>query len=266
MTASLTALDGCRIERVLDSEVEIVEATPRNRAFADRLTESLGVCLKYGPDHDVIVAGRVVRYPRDSVCVRAPGTVWSTRATGNVGFLAIDIEPGLLPDGGLRGGMAFAARSSLPDLRRCAAVLRSRRSTLETQAALTDVLNALIVSGLVTAPWLDPVVHGGAVDRARELLTTRLDNPPSLTQLADTVGVNRFVLLREFRRRVGVPPHAFVLRLRVDRARARLARGDDIAEVAHALGFADQSHLSRVFKRNVGLSPGAYRRAARLVR
>src|SRR5688572_14375538 len=114
MTATLTALDGCRIERVLESEVEIVEAAPQNRAFGARLTESLGVCIKYGPDHDVVVAGRVLRYPRDAVCVRTPGTVWSTPATGEVGFLAIDIEPGLLPEGGLRGGMTFAEPSSLP--------------------------------------------------------------------------------------------------------------------------------------------------------
>lgn len=266
MTPPLTALDGCRIERVHEAEVEIVEAAPRNRAFADRLAESLGVCLKFGADHEVIAAGRTLRYPRDSVCIRAPGTVWSTRATGNVGFLAIDIEPSLLPAGGLGGGMSFADPSLLPDLRRCVAVLRSGRSPLETQSAVTDVINALIAVGLVSAPGLDPSVGAGTVERAREMLVATLDRPPSLTQLADSVGANRFVLLREFRRRVGLPPHAFVLRLRVDRARALLARGQGVAEVAHALGFADQSHLSRVFKRNVGVSPAAYRRSVRLAR
>jgi AraC-like DNA-binding protein len=84
--------------------------------------------------------------------------------------------------------------------------------------------------------------------------------PPSLQELADAVGANRFVLLRQFRHRVGLPPHAYVLRLRVDRARSLLARGADIADVAFLLGFSDQSHFSRLFKRVVGIPPGDYRR------
>ena len=86
------ALNGCRIERVLENAVEIVDAAAENRSFPDRVNESLGVCLKAGPEHEVRADGRALRYPGDAICVRAPGTVWSTRATGSVGFLSIDIE------------------------------------------------------------------------------------------------------------------------------------------------------------------------------
>lgn len=259
----MIALDGCRIERVLDAGVEIVEALPRNRAFADHLTESFGICLKFGPDHDVVSTGRRLRYPRDTICVRAPGTVWSTRATGHVGFLAIDIEPDLLPDGGLLGEMRFVPPAALPNLHRSVSVLRSDAGVLQKQTVITDLINAVITSGLVTSPGLEPISGAHAVDRARDMLTSAIEKPPSLQELAAAVGTNRFVLLREFRRRVGLPPHAYVIRLRVDRARALLARGEGITTVAYQLGFADQSHLSRVFKRIVGLSPGAYRRQAR---
>jgi hypothetical protein len=95
------ALDGCRIERAVDGRVEIVTADCRNRTFPDRVTESLGVCLKFGPDHEVRADGRNLRYPRDTICVRPPGCVWSTAATEPVGFLSIDIEPTLLPPGGV---------------------------------------------------------------------------------------------------------------------------------------------------------------------
>jgi AraC-like DNA-binding protein len=54
----------------------------------------------------------------------------------------------------------------------------------------------------------------------------------------------------------------YLLRQRLERARAWLARGADIVEVAHSLGFADQPHLTRAFKRVFGLSPAAYRRLA----
>jgi AraC-like DNA-binding protein len=257
------ALDGCRIGRALDSAVEIVEAAPRNRSFPDRVNESLGICMKTGPAHDVRADGRTLRYPADAICIRAPGTVWSTAATGLAGFLSIDVEPSLLPEGGVVGAMRFAERGDLPDVPGCAQLLRSDADVLCKQTAVTELVDALLRVGLLSAPDLDASLAVGAVDRARELLTERVATPPTLQELADMVGGNRFSLLREFRRRVGVPPHAFVLRLRIERARTLLARGADISWVSLELGFADQSHLTRVFKRVVGLSPAAYRREMR---
>jgi len=256
------ALDGCRIERMLDGRVEVVEAAPRNRAFPDRVTDSLGICLKQGGDHEVRADGRTLRYPRDAVCIRPPGCVWSARATGPAAFLSVDIEPSLLPAGSLEGTMRFVAAAALPDLGRFASILRSSAPALEKHTAVAELVDALLSPRLARAPHLDPTPVASAVERARELLTSRVADPPSLCELADAVGANRFVLLRGFRRRFGVTPWAFVLRLRVERARALLGRGGDIVEVAHALGFADQSHLSRTFKRTVGLSPAVYRRHA----
>jgi len=159
--------------------------------------------------------------------------------------------------------MGFVERSALPSLQSCVGVLRSSAHILEKQTVITDMINAVMRRGLVTAPEMETASDMPAVDRARELLTSSIKVPPSLQELADAVGSNRFVLLREFRKKFGLPPHAFVLRLRVDRARSLLARGEPITGVAQLLGFADQSHLSRVFKRVVGLSPGAYQRQAR---
>jgi AraC-like DNA-binding protein len=250
---------------VLDNAVEVVDAAPANRSFPDRVNESLGICLKSGPAHDVRAAGRTLSYPSDAICVRSPGTVWSTRGTGPAAFVSIDVEPPLLPPGGLVGAMAFVDRTALGGLRGWVGTLRSDAATLDKEVAVTELVDAVVQAGLVAAPHLDPALDARAVSRARELLTSRLAAPPRLQELADAVGANRFVLLRSFRRAVGVPPHAFVLRLRVERARALLARGADISESALALGFADQSHLTRVFTRIVGLSPGAYRRQMRSV-
>jgi AraC-like DNA-binding protein len=66
-------------------------------------------------------------------------------------------------------------------------------------------------------------------------------------------GVSRFVLVRYFRRELGTTPHAWLLQLRVERARGMAATA-----VAADTGFADQAHFSRVFKRIVGLTPRAY--------
>ncbi len=82
-----------------------------------------------------------------------------------------------------------------------------------------------------------------------------------MAELAADAGLSRFELVRRFGQQNGVTPHAFQTNLRVDRARGLLATGVPPAEVAAVCGFADQAHLSRVFKRAVGVSPGRYARA-----
>jgi AraC-like DNA-binding protein len=102
-----------------------------------------------------------------------------------------------------------------------------------------------------------------AVRRARAHLQDRWDQPVALAELAGVAGLSRFELIRRFRAQNGLTPHAYQRDLRIDHARAMLGDGMPAAAVAAACGFADQPHLSRVFKRLVGVPPGAYARAAR---
>lgn len=261
MNSLRVGIEGCRVDRVLDGQVEIVEAAPNNRTFPARVTESLGLCLKFGPDHDVTAAGRAVRFPRNSVCIRTPGCVWSSAATGRVGFLSINIDSTLLPPGDAPGIMRFFDASELPDLRWCVRLLRSTAAALTKEVVVATLIESLQRLHMNDMARIAGARHQPAVDRARDVLTTTIVRPPTLQVLADTVGMNRFVLVREFRHRFGVPPHAFVLRLRVERARSLLRRGGAISDVAQALGFADQAHLTRAFKKTLGVSPGAYRRS-----
>jgi len=101
-----------------------------------------------------------------------------------------------------------------------------------------------------------------AVRRAEAHLRERWDRPVPLAQLAAVAGLSRFELVRRFGAQVGVPPHAFQLGLRVERARVLLAAGDPPA-VAGRCGFHDQAHLTRTFRRLVGTTPGGYARAVR---
>jgi AraC-like DNA-binding protein len=94
----------------------------------------------------------------------------------------------------------------------------------------------------------------------RDLLHERIVDPPSLAELAAEVGTGQFAVLRAFRARFGMPPHAYLNQLRVRRACALLDAGTPAAQVAVAVGFADQSHLSRHFRRVVGVAPGRYQR------
>jgi AraC-like DNA-binding protein len=93
----------------------------------------------------------------------------------------------------------------------------------------------------------------------------RLDDAPevttSLAELAALSGVSRFQLLRGFVREVGATPHAYLIQRRVRLVRQLLAAGQSPAEAAQRAGFADQSHMTRAFGRQLGITPGRYRSA-----
>lgn len=99
------------------------------------------------------------------------------------------------------------------------------------------------------------------VDLALRHLSAAPERPVTLGELSALCGVSRFQLLRGFKRAVGVTPHAYLLQQRVRLARRLLAAGQCPAETAAAAGFADQSHLTRAFRRQFGVTPARYRAA-----
>ena len=113
---------------------------------------------------------------------------------------------------------------------------------------------------------LSPPIRGGLaawqVKRAKEILSANLDGRVPLKEVARACGLSVSYFSRAFRRSVGVTPHNWLLTLRVEVAKQKLREGRlSLRDVALACGFADQSHLTQVFTRFVGVSPGAWRRA-----
>jgi AraC family transcriptional regulator len=104
------------------------------------------------------------------------------------------------------------------------------------------------------APW--------QVRRAKEILCANLDGRVPLQEVARQCRLSVSHFSRAFRHSMGVAPHNWLLTRRVEAAKEKL-RDDrmSLLDVALACGFADQSHLTRVFTRIVGISPGAWRRA-----
>jgi AraC-like DNA-binding protein len=101
-------------------------------------------------------------------------------------------------------------------------------------------------------------------DRALRLACDYLGDHPArnvgLDELATAAGIGKFRLIRLFRERIGLPPHALHLAHRIRDARRLLEQGETIADTAAATGFTDQSHLHRHFLRCLGLTPAAYQR------
>lgn len=101
--------------------------------------------------------------------------------------------------------------------------------------------------------------------RARDYLHSHLHQDIGLDDLAQATGVDRFRLSRAFKAAFGMAPHAYLIQLRLTRARHLLARGEAPVSVAAALGFADQSHLGRWFQRAYRMTPADYRRRCSIV-
>jgi AraC-like DNA-binding protein len=97
------------------------------------------------------------------------------------------------------------------------------------------------------------------VAKAIRRLDAALDESVSLAELAALSGVSRFKLLRSFAREVGITPHAYLVQKRVRAARRLLASGQSAAQAAIQAGFADQSHMTRTFMRQLGFTPSRYR-------
>jgi len=185
----------------------------------------------------------------------------------------------LYPDPGLVGGVAAdlgwqRGTPSFPEtviydagsarLLRAAHVAAEHGDALASasllRAALAGLLRAHARPGGRAGAERGPYRSPAAVRTVRDLLAGRLADPPSLDDLARESGMSPFALVRAFRAETGLPPHAYVNHLRVRLARRLLDGGVAPADVAAAAGFADQAHLTRHFKRVVGVPPRAYQR------
>ena len=108
-----------------------------------------------------------------------------------------------------------------------------------------------VLGGL--APWQER--------RAREILSNNLGGELPLVQIARECGLSASHFTRAFRQSLGIAPHQWLLKARVERAKQELLNSDaSLADIAIDCGFADQSHFTRVFTKHVDASPGHWRR------
>jgi len=113
-------------------------------------------------------------------------------------------------------------------------------------------------------PWPKITDDAGPAAKARDYIRANAASDVRLDDLARASGASPFHLARLFSRRYGLPPHAYLTQCRLELAR-KLIRdapdgGADLAGIALDSGFADQSHMTRLFKRRYGVTPGALRK------
>ncbi|WP_437732656.1 helix-turn-helix transcriptional regulator [Sorangium sp. So ce1335] len=230
--------------------------------------------------HALTFEARVDGRPREITL--APGQLWfcpagdsfTHRVRAPSGFAIVTLEPEKV----LRALGEDEAR----ELRRAYAVdcpqLEHLVRALAAEAERGGPCGATFVDALATALAVQVVgtfgvkaapasaargggLSRGALQRVLALVDAELGEGLTVERMAGVAGLSAAHFARAFRRSLGVAPHQYVLRRRLERARQALeARDADILNVARRLGFSDQAPLTRLFKREFGVTPGHYMR------
>lgn len=186
-------------------------------------------------------------------------------------FRAVFIAPQLVEQAAIELGMRGRphlerAHSSDPRLfeafGRFHRALDEQTSGLERESRLAQCVRLLIEECSETPPPELRHARRAGLARVRDLIHERYAEPIRLADLADISGMSRFHLAHEFAREFGLPPHAYQLAVQVQKAKWLLSTGYPLAQAAADTGFADQSHMTRHFKRILGVTPGSYCRSA----
>jgi AraC-like DNA-binding protein len=112
--------------------------------------------------------------------------------------------------------------------------------------------------------------RGGLAPRqvrdVRTFIETNLESPLTTKDLASAANLSTFYFCRAFRVSFNMTPHAYVMRRRIERAQGLMLQTDtSLGQIAMDCGLADQPHFNRLFRRLVGDTPGAWRRARKRV-
>jgi|tagenome__1003787_1003787.scaffolds.fasta_scaffold20785275_3 AraC-like DNA-binding protein len=141
----------------------------------------------------------------------------------------------------------------------------SASTQLERDERLAEWLQDLISRSSAVRPRRSATSSREA--RALQIAFDYIGDQPErnvgLDELADAASLGKFRLIRLFRERTGLPPHALQIAHRIRLARRLLENGEPIAQAAAAVGFVDQSHLHRHFERSLGLTPAKYQQRFR---
>lgn len=142
-------------------------------------------------------------------------------------------------------------------------VLRPGPSPLEIQTSLVEFVAHLVgeVREKTPATDLGGTADRLAAERVRECLHHDLSGSVNLDTVAKQTGMSRFRAVRVFKRWYGLPPYAYQLQVRLGLVQKCLRRGGRPADAAFEFGFVDQSHLTRHFRRFIGVTPARYARA-----
>jgi AraC-like DNA-binding protein len=262
----MTAVDDVRYWRhPAVSGVDLIRAHYVNHGFGRHSHDTFALGVAATGVEELWLDGEVHRVLPGGLVMINPGVVHTGRPAVEAGWAYRAFYPDVEVVAEVAGTASpWFTEQLVYDADAAAVVVAAHRAAESADRLAASSLLGQALSVVLRAyggKQVAPSSGGGrAVEAAREILHERLAEPPSLAELAAEVGTGQFSLLRAFRARHGLPPHAYLNQLRVRRACALLDLGTPVARAAVEVGFTDQSHLARHFRRIVGVAPGQYRR------
>ena len=249
--------------------VACLDAHYLNHAFAPHTHDTFAIGVFEAGAASVRCEATPVTVSTDDVLVINPGAVHSAGPATAEGWRYRAFYPTLalvdevLAESGHRGPRYFshpqiADAALAARVRQLLAELSRRRSPLALEALAIDVIHRLWTRASRAEATPSPHVRAAGLERARDRIDATAGDSVTLATLAAEAGLSRYHFIRAFTSRFGRTPYAYFLEQRVHRARRLLDAGGRPIEVAMSCGFADQSHLTRHFKRVVGVTPGEY--------
>ena len=214
---------------------------------------------------------------RGNICVLPSRLKHQAALEGNSEHLALYVDPLLITkaatDAGLSGSVDIVARYTRRD-NVISSVGMALLGELESEG-LSGRLYAESLSNVLAVHLLryysvstsQPLTFTGGLSakRLREVTGFISDNynrDLKLAELAQVAGMSSFHFAREFKRTTGTTPHQYLIKFRVERAKALLVKNElPLIEVGLQTGFSHQSHFTRLFRRITGITPNAYRLA-----
>jgi AraC-like DNA-binding protein len=181
------------------------------------------------------------------------------------------LEPSMLRHAlsGERLGLPFVSDPVVSDT-------AMRQALLSALGDIEDAIDGLLADHLIAALADGLSRHAGfraggrqpkpafaRVQRAREYLDAYALRSVQSGELEAVSGLDRFTLTRQFKTLFGTSPHRYLIMRRLHYARRMLEAGEQLAEIAAATGFVDQSHFNRQFKKAFGMTPGNWKALVR---
>ncbi len=254
------------------NNLELLRATYITHAFAPHTHEGYAIGVIEGGAEQFRYRRSVHVAPRGSVVLINPGEMHTGEAATEHGWMYRMLYPDISllqraasEMAGRQKDIPFFPAPVVDDpqlaaqLMQLHAALERSPSALERDSRFLWVFTQLIARHADAHASLQPIRGQQMwVQQARDYLEENYAENVTLEELASYVHVSPFHLLRVFRDAVGLPPHNYLTQVRVRRARQLLQASLRPAEVALAVGFTDQSHLTRHFKALVGVTPARY--------
>jgi len=136
---------------------------------------------------------------------------------------------------------------------------------MQVESNTYSFLTYLIISFSETPPLICSIgEQKDSIKRVCDYIRQNYAENLSLKKLAGVACLSPFHFQREFKKSIGITPHEYLSDFRVGKSKKMLLNSEDIADIAIQLGFFDQSHFSRIFRRMVGVPPGKYSKMNRM--